>query len=463
MTAELDRLESNDNRTVQDERASDPSRLVLTQYKLVVLSGGRKGHEVTVSGDVFRIGKADDNDLCLKDDTVSRNHCQLLRDSRGFLVRDLGSTNGTFLDGTKIREAYLGSGTVVSVGKVELRFIPFEERVQVLPSDRDTLGELRGRSLPMRQIFSLLERVAPTEATVLLQGETGVGKDLVARTLHQLSRRSSRPFGVVDCGAVASNLIESELFGHEKGSFTGASETRVGAFEAAQGGSVFLDELGELPLDLQPKLLRVLESREVRRVGSNRPIKLDIRVIAATHRNLPELIDEGRFREDLYFRISVVPIVLPPLRERREDIPLLIDDFLLRMEQAVGERPELPERTRQLLCAHSWPGNVRELRNVLERAAYLGPSAAEGLLSSPRDGDGADDDLGLNVQFDPSRSHHENREAWNEELERRYLRWLVDRNGSNVSRAAREAGMDRRYLHRLLKRYGVSGGGGDEG
>src|SRR5687768_3213314 len=228
-----------------------------------------------------------------------------------------------------------------------------------------------GRSRVMREIFGLVERIAPTDATVLIEGETGTGKDMIARTLHQLSPRHQAPFIVVDCGAVAGTLIESELFGHEKGAFTGAVTARQGAFELASGGTVFLDELGELSLDLQPKLLRVLEQRELRRVGGSKTIKVDLRVVAATRKDLRSEVEKGKFREDLFFRLNVVPITTPALRDRREDIPRLIDHFLTAMTPPGEPTPVLSEGTRAALYAHDWPGNVRELRNVIERALAL--------------------------------------------------------------------------------------------
>src|SRR3954469_1385000 len=279
----------------------------LSQCKLVVLKGSQRGKEFVISGDVIRIGKVEGNDLVLPEETVSRVHCEILRDQKGHLLRDLQSTNGTFLDGAEIREAYIRAGSVITIGAVQLKFQPFEERIEILPPDKDVLGEMGGGSLRMREIFGLVERIAPTEATVLIEGETGTGKDLVARTIHSLSKRAPKPFVIVDCGAVSGTLIESELFGHEKGAFTGATTTRQGAFEAAHGGTIFLDELGELSLDLQPKLLRVLEQREIRRVGGNRTIKIDIRVIAATKQDLQKEVQKGKFREDLYFRLAVVP------------------------------------------------------------------------------------------------------------------------------------------------------------
>jgi transcriptional regulator with GAF, ATPase, and Fis domain len=443
-----------------------PARTVhLSQCKLVVVKGAPRGREYVISGDVIRIGKVEGNDVVLPEETVSRVHCEILRDTKGHLLRDLNSTNGTFLDGAEIREAYIRAGSVITVGTVQLKFQPYEERIEILPSEKDSLGELVGASLRMREIFGLIERIASTEATVLIEGETGTGKDLVARTLHNLSRRKNGPFIVVDCGAVAANLVESELFGHEKGAFTGATATRMGAFELASqsgGGTIFLDELGELSLELQPKLLRVLEQREIRRVGGNRTIKVDIRVVAATKRDLLREVQQGKFREDLFFRLSVVPIRVPPLRERKEDLALLVRAFMKRMQTEQGAAPrELDESALATLFHHDWPGNVRELRNVLERGVYLAPGAqpvklvslpgqsmSDGIEALPASSSAA-------PAFDPALSYRDNKERWENDFEKRYLMWLMDRAQGNISRAAREADMDRKYLHKLLKKHSI--------
>jgi transcriptional regulator with GAF, ATPase, and Fis domain len=426
---------------------------------LVVLKGSQRGNEFVVSSDVIRIGKSEQNDLVLPEDTVSREHCEIIQDGRGYLLKDLGSTNGTFLDGAEVKEAYVRAGSVVTVGMVQLKFQPFEERIEILPSESDHLGEMVGRSLAMREIFSVVERVAQTEVTVLIEGETGTGKDMVARTIHELSKRAEGPFIVVDCGAVAASLIESELFGHEKGAYTGATAMRQGAFELANGGTLFLDELGELSLDLQPKLLRVLEQREIRRVGGNRTIKVDIRVVAATKQDLRSQIEQGKFREDLYFRLAVVPLYMPPLRERKDDIPAMVQAFVSKLSQ--GEQVDVPDDVLDSLMAHDWPGNVRELRNILERGVFLskqmGPDAFKmmsfgGSIFTARNRPSKSPE----IQFDPALSYRANKERWSDEFERRYLKWLLDRAEGNISRAAREAEMDRKYLHKLIKKHGIA-------
>ena len=445
-------------------REATPATVNLRRCKLVVIKGAQRGTEFVVAGDVFRVGKAPENDLVLADETVSRVHFEIARDAKGYLVRDMKSTNGTFLDGAEVKEAYLRAGSVIGLGACELKFTPFEERIEILPSEKESLGEMVGKSAAMREIFGLIEKIAPTDATVLIEGETGTGKDMIARTLHQLSPRHSSPFIVVDCGAVAGTLIESELFGHEKGSFTGAVAARQGAFELASGGTVFLDELGELSLDLQPKLLRVLEQRELRRVGGTKTIKVDLRVIAATRKDLRSEVEKGKFREDLYFRLNVVPITAPSLRERREDIPLLIDAMLGKLGTSTAgvSGVELSEQTRAALMAHDWPGNVRELRNVIERALALG--ADPGMLVAPLGT--ADPSKGAalrdGLEFEAGMSFRDTKEKWNELFERRYLTWLITRAEGNISKAARDADMDRKYLHKLLRKYGISVEGADD-
>ncbi|MBX3231551.1 MAG: sigma 54-interacting transcriptional regulator [Labilithrix sp.] len=418
----------------------------------VVLSGSAKGTSKVVGGR-FTIGKANDNDLVLGDDTVSRHHCEILRAPDGLHVRDLESTNGTKIDGTRVREATLQPGNVLKVGEVEIHFRPAAQKVEVLPSDKTSFGGAIGHSLPMRTIFGVLERIAPTDATVLLEGETGTGKDVLARAIASTSGRANKPFLVVDCGAVTYSLIESELFGHERGAFTGAVSTRQGAFELADGGTVFLDEIGELPLDVQPKLLRVLETREFRRVGGNKTLATNVRVIAATKRDLQREVGAGKFREDLYFRLAVVPVTVPPLRARREDIPNIVTHIL---KAAGGEGLTVPSDTMQSLVAHEWPGNVRELRNVLERSIYMAHAMGSteiGVVTLPTAHGGAE----AAFHFEPTQSYRETRAKYDAEFEKRYVKWLLSRHNGNISAAAREAKMDRKHLHDMAKKHGLRG------
>ena len=424
---------------------------------LAVLTGQARGTRKRL-GAGLRIGTAPDNDLVLPDDTVSRHHCELVRQTDGVLVRDLGSTNHTRIGQAVVREVLVEVGTTLSIGGVDVVLRAEPNGVAVPPSSSPRFGHALGPSLAMRTIFGVLERIAPTDASVLLEGETGTGKDVLARSVHDRSSRREEPFVVVDCGAVSYNLIESELFGHERGAFTGAFAARQGAFELAGRGTLFLDEIGELPLDVQPKLLRVLESGDYRRVGSNRPQQNAARIIAATKRNLREEVARGKFREDLYFRLSVVPITVPPLRQRREDIPALVEHFLevARQKGGGGGRPVTVSReTLAALSAHDWPGNVRELRNVLDRAVYLATATGDSdlrLVDLPVSpvAEGR-----LPVEFDPSQSYREARSAFEAEFELRYVRWLLGRHEGNISAAARQARMDRKYLSDLVKKHGL--------
>src|SRR6187551_1458896 len=284
--------------------------------------------EWTFDKEEIRIGSMDDNDVVLSDDTVSRYHCRIAQEDTGYVLLDQRSTNGTFINKVRVREGFLKPGSVIGVGQSQIKFNAREEEVQIVPSRNDRCAGLIGGNARMREIYAIIEKIAPTATTVVIDGETGTGKEVVAQAIHSLSPRSRNDLVVFDCGAVPPNLIESELFGHEKGSFTGAVMTRQGLFEQADGGTLFLDELGELPIDLQPKLLRALEQREVRRVGATKPNKVDVRIIAATNRDLETEVRAGRFRQDLFYRLSVVRLHLPALRDRVDDVPLLVQSFL---------------------------------------------------------------------------------------------------------------------------------------
>jgi transcriptional regulator with GAF, ATPase, and Fis domain len=428
---------------------------------LVVVTGKARGQRLSVREKV-RIGKAPDNDLVLPDDTVSRHHCELERSATGISIRDLDSTNHTRVGRTTIREATIEPGATITVGDVEVILRSEPNRAQILPSESSEFGEALGPSLAMRTLFGVLEHIAPTDAPVLLEGETGTGKDVIARSIHQESRRASEPFVVVDCGAVSYNLIESELFGHERGAFTGAVATRHGAFEVAGGGTVFLDEVGELPIDVQPKLLRVLESGEFRRVGGNKTLKARARIVAATKRNLKEEVERGKFREDLYFRLAVVPIHVPALRQRREDVPMLAEHFLglakKRDPSAVDVR--LDADTLAALGAHDWPGNVRELRNVLDRAIYIATASGQRdvrlvdlpVSAAPRSGA-----LPAAFDFSAGESYRDVKARFETEFERSFVAWLLERHAGNISAAAREAKMDRKHLYDLARKHGLRG------
>src|SRR3954447_6497013 len=362
-----------------------PTQIHLRRCKLINNVGGR-AREHLFDKSTITIGAMEDNDLVVSDDTVSRYHCRIVQEDTAYLLVDLGSTNGTFINRVRIKEGYLKPGCTIGLGTTEVKFHAAEEKVEIVPSRKEKLGLMVGRHLKMRELYAVLEKIAPTSTTVVIEGETGTGKEVVAQTIHQLSPRAPGPIMVFDCGAVPDNLIESKLFGHEKGSFTGAIMTRQGLFEMAHGGTLFLDELGELPIDLQPKWLRALEQREIRRVGSNKPIKVDVRIIAATNRNLEDEVRAGRFRQDLFYRLSVVRVFLPPLRDRVDDIGLLIKHFLA--DAPYNKKPDgspkvtgVSRASMDLLTAYKWPGNVRELVNTVERAV----SFTEGEMIEPRD------------------------------------------------------------------------------
>jgi transcriptional regulator with GAF, ATPase, and Fis domain len=437
--------------TIQaSESAREGARPI--EVSVVVLSGAKKGERVPLRGEL-RIGKAPDNGLVLPDETVSRQHCTMARVAGGVRVKDHESTNGTFVESARVSEAVAVLGSVVRVGSVEVALRPDIDVMHVEPWEASELDGAIGQSAAMRRIFRVVAGVAPTEATVLLQGETGTGKDVLARAIAKRSPRG-QPFIVVDCGAVTQSLLASELFGHERGAFTGAVSQRKGAFELANGGTIFLDEIGELPLDVQPMLLRILEAREFRRVGGTQTLKADVRVIAATSRDLEQEVSGGGFREDLYFRLAVVPIHIPPLRARRDDIPALVDHILARIKAPPGLRPS--KRSMEWLSSHDWPGNVRELRNLLERAVYMSQASKSEELLLPALPAGAE--AGGDVfRFSLDESYRDARARVEEEFERRYVAWLLAQHGGNLSAAARGAQMDRKYLHTLSRKHGLRG------
>jgi DNA-binding NtrC family response regulator len=305
----------------------------------------------------------------------------------------------------------------------------------------------------MRAVFALLERVADSESTLLFEGESGTGKDVAARSVHAQSTRKGGLFIAVDCGAIPRDLVESELFGHAKGAFTGAVDERMGPFEMAKGGTVFLDEVGELPLDLQPKLLRALEMKTIRRVGETKTRPIDARVLAATNRNLSREVEAGNFREDLYFRIAVIRVRMPPLRERREEIPRLIAHFL----KTYGRDPTepLPEPLLAALTHHRWPGNVRELRNVIERIALVPGMTADFYIDRAR-GESPGEHKPVDVQVSTDVAFHEGKRRIIDDFERKYFAEMLKRCNGNISEVARVSGLSRQSCHRLLNRHSLA-------
>jgi two-component system, NtrC family, response regulator GlrR len=387
-------------------------------------------------------------DLVIGDPAMSKFHCEIRITDGAAVVRDLGSRNGTLVDRVPVIEAPLRDGALLALGRTQLRFNVGTRHVEIPLSPRDRFGRLIGRSLAMRATFAILDATAASHATVLLQGESGTGKDLAAESIHQESPRRDGPFVIVDCGAIPANLLEAELFGFEAGAFTGATTQRIGAFEAAHGGTLLLDEIGELALDLQPKLLRAIERHEIQRIGGSQRIAVDVRIVAATNRNLRQEVNARRFRSDLYFRVAVLVVTLPPLRDRVADLPLLVASILddlqppaSAMATALRGGELLPE-----LVRHGWPGNVRELRNYIEACL---------VRQHPTGAPAALDETVAEPAIDIAQPLRVIRERWLRHVERRYLEQLLVVHANNVSAAARAAGIDRVHFHRLLARVGL--------
>jgi DNA-binding NtrC family response regulator len=435
----------------------DASGLLLERsFRLRVVSGPDQGKEHMLDEGTTMVGTHTENDLVLSDATVSRYHLEIRVRRDGIEVRDLDTTNGTKHGGAKIGSVVLSGAARLRLGKhTEMDVEPVDTTIDPGEWSTDRFGDVLGTTQPMKRLFALLAKAAPTEATVLLQGETGTGKEAIAEAVHRNSRRSKGPFVVVDCGSIPHELIASELFGHAKGSFTGASSDKQGLIEAANHGTLFLDEIGELALDLQPQLLRVLDRRQVRRVGETQSVDVDIRVLAATHRDLRAMVKAGQFREDLYYRLAVVATQVPPLRDRKADIPALATWFADKMGRgSFAQSPALIDQ----LQRHDWPGNVRELRNVVERALSLGDSVLADLGEGSRPSSHGGEDDQPKRQSNPDVLELPFKEAKAqlvEAFERDYLAALLARHHGNISRAAAEAGIDRNYIHRLVKKYGL--------
>ncbi len=410
-----------------------------------VVDGPSEGLSVTAKSETLSVGTAQGNDLVVKDETASRFHLELERCAEGVLVRDAGSTNGTFAGTIRIKEAIVAPGTVLRAGNTSIRVEDAgRSRLSVHPGS--TLGLLRGESAQMRRLMARVERAAKSEAPVLITGESGTGKEIAARSLHELGPRTGAPFVTVDCGALAPNLIASELFGHERGAFTGADRQHVGAFEQANGGTLFLDEVGELPAELQPTLLGALERKRFRRVGGRQEISTNVRIIAATNRDLRAEVNAGVFRLDLYYRIAVVVLKMPALRDRPEDIPVLIRHFL----DEFGSSDALAifsSETIGQLSHHAWPGNARELRNLVEATLAMGEPPEPELSANM--------EQNSSHAFEPffPLPYREARAGILSSFERAYAsHWLSESEG-NVASAARQARMDRSTLFELIRKH----------
>jgi DNA-binding NtrC family response regulator len=407
-----------------------------------VVAGPDAGRQARLERPLFRIGSHAGNDLVLADDTVSKHHLEIAVAPDGYRVSDLGSANGTLLGGLRLGALTIVEPVTLALGDTVLRIVPTDEEAEVPASPRTSFGAVLGRSPPMRELFQQLEAVAESDVSLLLEGETGVGKEQIAEAVHQQSARAAGPFVVVDCGALVGDLMEAELFGHAKGAFSGAERARTGLFEAANGGTLLLDEVGELPPALQVKLLGVLERRRVVPLGQNSARPVDVRVIAATHRDLAREVNEGRFRADLFYRLAVARLRVPPLRERQEDIPELVQRFVDQLRARYGEAvpPSLSALVINKLATRDWPGNVRELRNAVERAALQTVGDA-------------------NEPTPPAaeiESYQAARDGFLEAFDRAFLAEALKQSDFNVTQAARMAGVELRYFRRLLQRYGLS-------
>ena len=411
-----------------------------------VVGGPDAGLSLTDATEAVTVGLAEGNALRLTDPSVSRFHVELSRRGDKVLVRDLGSTNGTLVHGLVLLDAAVPPGTVLQLGHTQLEVGGGQTKSLEL-SEADALGPLKGQAPVMRALLARIDKAARTESAALLTGESGTGKELIARALHERGPRAKKPFVTVDCGSLSPGLVASELFGHERGAFTGAERKHLGAFEQADGGTVFLDEIGELSPALQASLLGVLERQRFRRVGGSEDISVDVRVVSATHRDLRAAVNAGTFRLDLFFRLAVVKLDVPPLRARLDDLELLIGHFLREAGSEASLEQLFPKDTLAALRAHQWPGNVRELRNLVESTLAMGETPA---LEPAAPAPGTEAALP-----GPERTYKDARAELLHRFEASYLGKLMVVTKGNVSAAARHAKMDRSHLIELLQRHGL--------
>jgi two-component system, NtrC family, response regulator GlrR len=424
----------------REARAASVAR---QRYRLSIERGAGPATELVSSEDRVIIGRSPQADLVIDDEFVSRIHCEIVAEAEGFILRDLGSKNGTRSAGMLIREISLPSEARISIGDSEVAFalLGGADELKLHPESR--FGRLLGETNSMRAVFARLSRVASRDITLLLEGESGTGKELAAEAVHEASARRGKPFVVVDCGSIPRTLLEAELFGHERGAYTGASHSRLGAFVNADGGTIFLDEVGELDSDLQPRLLGVLERREVKPIGASQPIPVNVRVIAATNRDLRREANRGAFREDLYYRLAVATVRLPPLREHVSDVPLLVRHFLEQHSRKDGVEYHLDEEFLQRLMQRAWPGNVRELRNAVEQVVAFGIEEVA-LVETPEQAAAP-----LEVPFKLAKAQLVER------FEREYLTAVLAQFRGNITAAANAAELDRVHFLRLLDRHGL--------
>ena len=439
--------------TVIQERPAASSTVEISEARLTVLEGpdaGRSFELAGADGERTLVGASPVCGVKLSDREVSRRHAAFEAKAGLLHVRDLGSTNGTFVNGVRVVEAILAGGEVLRVGATSIRVETHRTAAEIALPDATSFGRVVGASLVMRRLYERCAKLAASNVPLLIEGETGTGKEALAEALHEASPRAAGPFVVFDCTSVAPTLLEAELFGHERGAFTGAVSDRRGVFEEAHGGTLLIDEIGDLDIALQAKLLRCIERGQVRRIGASQWTKVDVRVLAATRRDLDREIQDGRFRDDLFFRVAVARIELPPLRAREGDVPLLVRHFA----KGLGEDPDaIPYEVLDRFERSEWPGNVRELANAVARYYALGEGpAAPASSSAPAPGasgapgDPIDAVVALGLPLPAAR------QKVVAEFERRYIAAVLAAHGGNIARAAEASGIARRYFNLLLVR-----------
>jgi two-component system, NtrC family, nitrogen regulation response regulator GlnG len=433
-----------------------PRKVISALLAITVTSGPDRGRQLPLRPGVLQVGKSLDCDLVLTDPAVSKNHLQISMEGQSIEVRDSGSKNGCFYRGARFTSLQVRPGAVIRIGHTEILLTEISKSDS---SDLERLGRLHGRSRAMRQLYLRLQRFGAADIPLLITGETGTGKELAAEAVHLVSPRREGPLIVCDLAAISPSLIESELFGHARGSFTGADRDRPGAFELANGGTIFLDEIGELDAALQPRLLRVLDTGQVKRVGESRYRNVDVRIVAATHRDLTAAVAAGTFREDLYYRLAAAAVTVPPLRARLDDLPLLVDLILAELSIRYQRQLELDPQALGQLSAYDWPGNVRQLRNALERAAVTSDGnrvmsiALPAPAAAPQPPSEAPKTVDLEISFKDAKQRLIG------DWEHDYLVALLNLCGGNVSLAARKVQLDRVHFHRLLRKHELSSKG----